>query len=152
MNLLSYQRMVIGYHGCSEEMVTSVLTKGKGLTHSENDYDWLGKGISFWEHGPQRALEWAKYLKRIRKPAVLGAIINLGNCFDLLDTTHTQLLSSLFPLYRNACAETGVPLPNNLPAASGTATDLVMRRLDCAVINWCLDYLEKEKQQQYHTV
>ena len=88
----------------------------------------------------------------VKKPAVIGAFINLGDCFDLLDTTHTHLLSELFPLYREACQQTGTPLPVNLRAKRGTAQDLTLRRLDCAVINWCLDFLEKEEKQYYHTI
>lgn len=149
---LKYQRTVIGYHGCDDAVARRVLLQGKKLKQSENDHDWLGRGIYFWEHGPQRAYEWAQHLKRIKKPAVLGALINLGNCFDLLDTTHTQLLAALFPLYRQACEETDTPIPVNRPAKGEDPDDLILRHLDCAVINWCLDFLEEEEKQHYHTV
>ena len=36
--------------------MAAVLLRGEPLQPSENDYDWLGRGIYFWEHGPQRAL------------------------------------------------------------------------------------------------
>jgi hypothetical protein len=57
------------------------------LKVSENDYDWLGTGIYFWEFGPDRAMAWAeelhgRYPKRVTKPAVLGAVIQLGTCLD----------------------------------------------------------------------
>jgi hypothetical protein len=94
----------------------------------------------------------AEATKRIKKPSVIAAIINLGNCFDLLDTEHTQLLAALFPLYRQACELTGTPLPVNRPAKRETSDDRIIRHLDCAVINWCLDFLEKEEKQHYHTV
>ena len=149
---LKYQRTVIGYHGCDDAVARRVLLQGKKIKQSENDHDWLGRGIYFWEHGPQRAYEWAQHLKRIKKPAVLGALINLGNCFDLLDTTHTQLLAALFPLYRQACEETGTPIPVNRPAKGEDPDDLILRHLDCAVINWCLDFLDEEEKQHYHTV
>jgi hypothetical protein len=149
---LKYQRTVIGYHGCDQSVARNVLLRGRNLRPSENDYDWLGRGIYFWEHGPQRAYEWARQSKRVKNPAVLGAFINLGNCFDLLDTNHTRLLADLFPLYRQACETTGTRLPTNGSPASQASSDLVLRRLDCAVINWCLDFLEKEEKQHYHTV
>ncbi len=152
MSQLRYQRTVIGYHGCDESVVPDVLLKGNKLKQSQNDYDWLGRGIYFWEHGSQRACEWAQNSRAIQRPALIGALINLGNCFDLLDTTHTQLLAELFPLYRQTCEETGSPLPVNLPAKRGIAEDLALRHLDCAVLNWCLDYLEKAEKQRYHTV
>jgi len=149
---LKYQRSVIGYHGCDEAVVHGVLLRGKRLKQSENDYDWLGRGIYFWEHGPQRAYEWAQHSKRFKKPAVIGALINLGNCFDLLDTTHTGLLAALFPLYRQACEETGTAIPVNRWAKGEDSDDRILRHLDCAVFNWCLDFLEKEEKQHYHTV
>lgn len=149
---LKYQRTVIGYHGCDESVVRNVLLRGRNLRPSKNDYDWLGRGIYFWEHGPQRAYEWARHSKRVKKPSIIGAFINLGNCFDLPDTTHTQLLADLFPLYRQTCEATGTPLPTNLSPKGRASSDLVLRHLDCAVINWCLDYMEKVKKQHYHTV
>jgi hypothetical protein len=81
-----YQRQVIAYHGCEKVIVDRVLGKGESLTPSEKDYDWLGRGIYFWEHGPQRALEWANERKKqgkIKQAAVIGAVLNLGNCFDI---------------------------------------------------------------------
>ena len=149
---LRYQRTIVGYHGCEESVVKMVLLRSKGLRQSENEYDWLGRGIYFWEQGPQRAFDWAKNFKAFKKPAVIGALINLGNCFDLLDTTHTQLLADLFPLYRQAWEQTGRHLPANRSVGKQNPTDVVLRNLDCAVVNWCLDFLEQEEKQHYHTV
>jgi hypothetical protein len=151
MGELKCQRTVIGYHGCEESVVRGALLGSKNIRPSANDYDWLGRGIYFWEHGPQRAYEWAQHSRRLKTPAVIGAFINLGYCFDLLDTNYTQLLTDLFPLYRQACEATGTPLPTNLSAENHPSSDLVLRRLDCAVINWCLDFLEKRENQHFHT-
>jgi len=60
---------------------------------SSNDYDWLGDGIYFWEHNAQRAYDFAVMMsdqphpsgQKIKKPAVVGAVINLGHCLNLLD-------------------------------------------------------------------
>jgi hypothetical protein len=81
---LAYQRTVIAYHGCDESVARRVLLDGEKLEASENDYDWLGHGIYFWEHGKQRALEWAIYQakrgRKIRQPIQIavrdhGAIV-----------------------------------------------------------------------------
>jgi hypothetical protein len=151
VNELTYQRSIIAYHGCDETVVTNVLTLGHQLKPSENDYDWLGHGTYFWEYGPRRALEWAKASKKIKKPAILGAIINLGSCFDLLDTAYTRLLKELFPFYCEECEKRGVPIPQNLPAGGEASGDLLRRHLDCAVINWCLNLLER-KDFHFHSV
>lgn len=103
MGSLDYHRTVIAYHGCDRETLRSVLD-GQPLQNSERTYDWLGRGVYFWEHGPRRALEWAQAKARrgdgkVQDPAVLGAYIHLGNCFDLLDTKNTALLTEAYPLF-----------------------------------------------------
>ena len=47
------------------------------MLSSDNDYDWLGNGIYFWEEAPARAYEWAKW-KFEDDAAVIGAKIRLG--------------------------------------------------------------------------
>ena len=86
---LRYQRTVIGYHGCDEAVAADVLAGRMGLKLSTNLYDWLGGGIYFWEHGPQRACEWATEHARlsgtkIETPSVLGAKINLRDLFGFV--------------------------------------------------------------------
>ncbi len=50
-----YQRTVVGYHGCDAAVAERVLAGKTDLKISTNAYDWLGAGVYFWEHGPQRA-------------------------------------------------------------------------------------------------
>ena len=52
-------RIVIGYHGCNENVAKRVLD-GEPLKASKNDYDWLGHGVYFWEFGAIRALEFVR--------------------------------------------------------------------------------------------
>jgi len=85
MNIHAYQRQVIAYHGCDRKTFEDVLLNGARLRPSERPWDWLGRGIYFWEHGPDRANQWAKEKVTkgdIQEAAVLGAIIHLENCFD----------------------------------------------------------------------
>src|SRR5712691_4323686 len=83
MAKLTYQRKIVGYHGCDAAVAAAVLAGQRRLKASANSYDWLGKGVYFWEHGPQRAYEWAIEQSRlsgrkIQEPSVLGARIDLG--------------------------------------------------------------------------
>ena len=94
----------------------------------------------------------ARNQRGIRKPAVLGAIVHLGNCFDLLDTAFTQLLGRMFPIYRTACENARLPLPRNLPVSGEAFGDLARRCLDCAVLNWVLDSCERTEDRHFHTV
>ena len=120
------------------------------LKPSSNDYDWLGKGIYFWEHGPERALEWAGELKKrgkIEKPAVLGAVIHLGRCFDLLDTRYTRILGQQYPAFSATLDKSGQKLPENIGGK-----DLLLRKLDCAVINWTLEALDSGSSQSMQSL
>jgi hypothetical protein len=45
---------ILGYHGCDADVATRLI-EGEPFKASENDYDWLGPGIYFWESNPQRA-------------------------------------------------------------------------------------------------
>src|SRR5437667_11847841 len=88
MSSLTYNRTVVGFHGCDATVADEVLAGRIELTSSANPYDWLGNGIYFWEHGPRRAYEWSieqgQFSRvKVKKPAILGAKINLGICLDL---------------------------------------------------------------------
>lgn len=52
-----YHRLVLGYHGCDQSVADRVLAGEDMLKKSEKHYDWLGSGIYFWEHGPERAMD-----------------------------------------------------------------------------------------------
>ena len=88
---------VLGYHGCSLETAEKILLEQR-FAVSENAYDWLGRGIYFWEYAPYRALEWArrKYEPQGIEPAVIGVTIRLGQCLNLLDIQHTSDLVGVY--------------------------------------------------------
>jgi hypothetical protein len=135
-----FARIIIGYHGCQQDFAFDMLigkTPIDDWQKSQNTYDWLGKGIYFWEHSFLRALRWAS--EQFEKPAVVGAIIQLGTCFDLLDEAHAVILGKSFPKFAANFKSAGKPLPVN------GGEDKKLRELDCAVINECLDRLEVEK-------
>lgn len=140
-----YHRLVLGYHGCDQSVADRVLAGETQLQKSEKPHDWLGHGIYFWEHGPQRALEWAQQQKaknkNIRKPAVLGAVIHLGNCLDLLDTHCTQILSEVYPRFKAEYERQGKMVPKNRSTVQGEK-DQLLRYLDCAVIDWLTSQFE----------
>src|SRR5260370_25805137 len=105
------------------------------LSPSRNDFDWLGISIYFSEYGPERALDWAREVskrtpKRIRQPAVLGAIIHSGVCFDLLDVRFTTYLGRLYPKFLAAMEARGPPVPENVDLP-GRERGWVLRKRDC---------------------
>src|SRR5690349_19980470 len=102
-----FARTMIGYHGCSRTLADRILygdVSTSDWTPSHNEYDWLGGGIYFWEFGPARALKWAQdeCAASGGEPAVLGAVIQLGDCFDLTDEGNTRNLSRAYELVKEA--------------------------------------------------
>jgi hypothetical protein len=146
---VQYDRTVIAYHGCSQETADRLLAGGS-FTVSENDYDWLGRGIYFWEFGPDRARRWAeaRATKRGETAGVVGALVQLGNCFDLLDTRYAADLASAYESWASSRDDPRVALPTN----DGNDPDRRLRRRDCALLNWYLDRLEKVGGVRYDTV
>lgn len=113
-----------------------------------------GPGIYFWEHGPDRArrfAEWKKQRGQLQEPAVIGAYIKLGACFDLTDTRATGLLAGFHQGLVRTLEATGDPMPTNKAAKGHRADDLVLRYLDCAVLSLGLGGLER-LGERYQTV
>lgn len=115
--------IVLGFHGCDRTTGEDVLSgRLAGLRPSENDHDWLGSGVYFWEADPWRALDWARGAARtpartaghVRDPFVIGAVIDLGKCCNLLDfdtlTEVAEAYEALAEIYRLV----GIPMPANV--------------------------------------
>jgi hypothetical protein len=140
-----HERLVVGYHGCERATARRVLLGEEELTLSANDYDWLGAGVYFWEHGLTRAQQFAEEKRErgeLEDPVVIGAYVQLGRCLDLTDTWATWLLARHYDDLRGTFAVAGRPLPvNRSPGGTG---ERLLRRLDCAVINWCVAWQEDE--------
>lgn len=136
-----YKRLpgfILGFHGCDEITGEAVLKGTKALRKSENKYDWLGSGIYFWEGNPARALEFAQEAVRkntkttkgtIKKPFVLGAIIDPGYCFNLMDSSALAELRSAYDVVSAAWQASGTTPPENKGGS-----DRLTRYLDRAVI------------------
>jgi hypothetical protein len=146
---LRYDRVVIAYHGCDAATAERLLA-GEPFKPSRNDFDWLGWGAYFWEHGPDRAFRFAlDQIRRnkVKEPAIVGALIQLGNCFDLLDTRFTADLAAAYEPWAERFRRLKIPLPVN----GGGPPDHKLRRLDCAVLNWYLK-VSAAKGARYDTV
>ena len=145
-----FARSIVAYHGCEKRFADDLLLGKKPMGEwkpSTNDWDWLGNGIYFWEHSPDRALRWARERFRTRRqqPAVLGEVLQLGRCFDLLDESFTILLGETYEELVRMYAEQQIELPKN------RGREGKMRDLDSFVINECID-LMKKRGDEYDTV
>lgn len=120
--------LILGFHGCDKSILEDVINGGK-LTTSMNDYDWLGNGVYFWENNSARALQWAQDRKK-KEPAVLGVIIDLGYCMDLIDSEFLKELRVAYDTLKDMMELAS----KNMPKNEGSTPDKLLRKLDCAVI------------------
>ena len=122
--------IVFGFHGCDEAVGRAVLAGDAQLQHSQNNYDWLGHGVYFWENAPWRAWQFACEQKKrgvLKKPFVVGATLDLAHCMNLLDINHHETLKIAYEIYKG-----NFPDEANRAVNKG-GKDKVLRRLDCAV-------------------
>lgn len=138
-----FEQIVYAYHGCDRSVGEAVLLGKKSLKASQNNYDWLGDGIYFWENAPARAFEWAESCRNnprqtkgaIKEPFVLGAIIQLTNCWNLLDKENHLLLHAAYEKLTSAFQLAGKKMPQNTEK---------LRELDCAVVNVAYGLVKQE--------
>jgi hypothetical protein len=131
--LAETDRLVVGYHGTSARHAEVIVREGV-FQRSENDYDWLGHGIYFWEEAPCRAWRWARQ-KFGPTAAAVQATVRLGRCLDLTDIRYTEAVRRAFDGLREAYAAKKMVLPANRGKA---------RLLDCLVINYVAVYVFPE--------
>lgn len=133
-------RVIVGFHGCDQATADRVLVTGEAMKPSSNQWDWLGQGIYFWEQNPERAWQFAEEQRtrgKITNPSVIGAFIHLGRRFDLARTESTAALGGAHAALLREFAALGAPVPVNRPGG-GRGDDLLLRDLDCAVLNFHL--------------
>jgi hypothetical protein len=143
-----FSRTVLGYHGCDRKLAHGLISGRIRIADwkiSQNDYDWLGAGIYFWEHSPERAWQWAHDAReRYRRqgkgftPAVVGAVIQLGACLDLTDADWAGALTEAYDITKRVYRAKGWALPSN----TGPKPDLGCRKRDCLVVNECVRLLD----------
>lgn len=121
--------LIIGFHGCDMTTYKNVLYKHERLLASHNSYDWLGNGIYFWENSLDRAEEWA---------------VSYCNRYNKKHPAENQKEPAVIG------AVIGKPLPvNKNPEGS---RDLLLRELDCAVIERIHQYNRENNVRAYDSV
>jgi hypothetical protein len=130
--MISPTIQVFGYHGTSREKANTILSEGFRI--SDNDYDWLGEGVYFFQDAPYRAMQWATQ-QHPQHPAVIRAVIQLDNCIDLLDIKWFPPLKIVYNSFREGYQRFERPLPKQNPTLSKA------HRLDCAFFNYATELL-----------
>lgn len=142
---------VIGFHSCEKELGLRVINGETELRPSKNPWDWLGEGIYFWEQNPNRALGYAIdaatkkqfHAGNINTPFVIGAIIELGNCLNLIEPESVEVLQEAYSGLEKIYSEAGKKLPSNKDAN---------RKLDCAVFKHLHESRKNNPALAYDTI
>lgn len=143
----SRSSILIGFHGCDESARDQLLTKPKKVKISEKPFDWLGHGFYIWENNYDRALEWAKDKEKrgkIKKASVIGVVFTLDYCLDLIDSEFIKMLSIYYKLMEKDLSSIGKELPKNIDVKEDQHKDLLIRELDCAVIQYLHQKIKEE--------
>lgn len=132
--------IIYGFHGTDMEAGIKILNQEAQFLHSNNSYDWLGQGVYFWENNLERARQYAmqdslRPNSRIKKPFVLGAVIELGNCLDLLDQQWIDFLKLAHSRLKENIEAECETMPVNSSFGQNDL-DFRKRELDCAVIRY----------------
>jgi hypothetical protein len=147
-----YHRTVVGYHGTGLSAALRIVNRIEGFRSSEKDYDWLGRGIYFWEYGPKQALNFAKIRQRQYKKkkdktlederraseplAVVACMIRLGFCLDLTEPENVEYLIEVFDSFRSVMELGDAKLPKNRHK---------YRKLDCAIFEYAYKKIEESE-------
>lgn len=143
----SRPNLMIGFHGCDKEVCHRLLNNPDKVKKSTESYDWLGHGFYVWENNIERAHEWAEDKKKrgtLDQPAVIGVVYQLNYCLDLTDSAFIKVLTSYYGLMKEDLQRIGKTLPKNKDIPKSAHKDLVIRELDCAVIEYLHQKIEEE--------
>jgi hypothetical protein len=142
---------ITGFHSCDRDIGLKVLNGKDDLIRSKNSWDWLGPGVYFWEQNPGRALEYAVEVANgnqknngpIKTPFVIGAIIELGNCLNLLEPNSINIVKQAHTSLQKLHGGSGEKMPVNKGPN---------RQLDCAVIRTVHETNKKDGIIPYDTI
>lgn len=146
---------LIGFHGCDESIAQHLLLNPKKVKISEKPFDWLGHGFYIWENNYNRALLWAKDKEKkgeIHKASIIGVVFTLDYCLDLIDSEFIQMLSVYYGLMQKDFLRIGKDLPKNKDVKEDEHKDLLIRELDCAVIQYLHQKIKEEIELDRTTI
>lgn len=141
---------IIGFHGCDHDIRTKHVNYPNQIEISTKPYDWLGHGLYFWENNYTRAMEWAETRVAdgaFKRPAVLGAILQLGYCCDFMDSKFTNMIGTYYLAMEAEYENAGKKLPVNVNTKDDKHNDKQIRKLDCSTIQFMHQAIEKQYKE-----
>ena len=87
-------------------------------------------GLWSWAYG----YDWKVKRGEYKEAAVIGAVIDLGNCLDLTHRDDVELVRTSHKYFMKHQKLSGLPIPKNVSVKGQPNRDRILRFLDCAVI------------------
>lgn len=156
---MSGGHLVLAYHGC-DVTTRDALVSGhmQHLTPSENDYDWLGPGVYFFEGDARRALQFSRaaasqpskrYTRNpIANPSLVGAVLRIGHWLDMTTQAGLEEFKEAHTVLSSSADE---ELPRNV-RADASDNDVILRKLDRLVFKALHAQLESSGRRPYDAV
>lgn len=139
--------LMIGFHGCDISIRNELVNNPNKIKKSQESFDWLGNGFYVWENNFSRAMKWAQDKQRrgqILEPSVVGVVYQLEYCLDFTDSEFIDILAKYYELFKRDMSVAGIELPKNKDLPKDEYHDLILRELDCAVIEYLHSKIEEE--------
>jgi hypothetical protein len=127
---------VVGFHACKRKFAEAPVRgeiKIADWKPSANPYDWLGKGIYFWEQNQRRAQQWA--VNNVKgKAAIIKAEVELGVSLNLASSEYLGLIRKIYDDLVVTYGENGWSMPVNRKSG--------LHDLDRLVMDEFMDFME----------
>jgi len=85
--------------------------------------------------------------EEIEKAFVIGVVVSLDYCLDLMDSEFIKMLTVYYDLMKKDFSLLGNELPKNKDVKEDEHKDLLIRELDCAVIEYLHQQIHTEIEQ-----
>jgi len=103
----------------------------------------IGLALVFISGSRIRAQKQQKFSGKIKTPFVIGTIIELGNCLNLIEPNSINIFKKAYARLLTVFSESGEKMPTNKGAN---------RQLDCAVIKYVHESSKKVGLSAYDTI
>ncbi|HMP30798.1 MAG TPA: hypothetical protein PKD85_14425 [Saprospiraceae bacterium] len=146
--------LMLGFHGCDESVRDELVINPNIVKKSQESFDWLGHGFYIWENNYERALKWAEDKKRrgtINTPSIVGVVYQLAHCLDFTESTYIDTVSIYYDLMKADFITIGKEIPQNQDLRKDIHKDLILRELDCAVIEYMHQKIDEQIKEDIAT-
>ena len=145
--------LIRGFHATSRESAKGIFSEG--FKPSNNDHDWLGPGIYFFQDTIEGTRNWAKNERKggpITDLEIIGADIEYAGFVDLVEFGWGDVLTSYYEMLKKRHSKEFLEVSKKQkPYIPGESSNLA-HPLDCYVIRYAVGVLNKKRDEKVKAV